>query len=449
MKKILLFGAGKSATCLIDYLLKEIKINDWHLIVCDADVDLAKLKIGSAENAVAVSINVEDEDSRKKLVRSADIVISMLPPTLHFLIAKDCVEFNKNLLTASYVDENIKNLEKEIADKKILFLCEMGLDPGIDHMSAMKMIHSIKKQGGIIESFISHCGGLIAPESDNNPWHYKVTWNPRNIVLAGKDGAEYLKENKNVKTSYRNVFRNCPPVNVIDNYPLCWYPNRDSLHYIDLYGLQGTSTFIRTTLRHPSFCRGWSKFVSIGLTDTEDFEQIKNCKTFENWFDVKTSRYTENKSSWNNYLQAYITDPYRNEFHRQLLYLGIESNVNLPTNFKSSADILQFILEKKLAITDGDKDMVVMLHEVEYAIEGKRSTIKSSLIVKGEDSLRTAMANTVGLPLGIATKLILQDKIKITGLHIPIVSEIYMPVLAELADNGIVFNEINLSGSRT
>ena len=448
MKKILLFGTGKSATFLIDYLLKEIKKNDWHLMVCDADLDLANSKIRSAENAEAVSINVKDENARKKLVASAEIVISMLPPTLHFLIAKDCVEFGKDLLTASYVDENIKSLEKEIADKKLLFLCEMGLDPGIDHMSAMRMIHSIKEKGGVINSFISHCGGLIAPESDNNPWHYKITWNPRNIVLAGKDGAEYLKDNKTVKISYRNIFRNCPPVHVIDSYPLCWYPNRDSLHYIDLYELNGISTFIRTTLRHPAFCRGWNKFVNIGLTDTTDIELIKDCKTFADWLGLKTSPYFTNKD-WNNYLQMYLMDPHKEEFNRQMVFLALRSKEPLPYNFKSSADILQYILEKKLTINENDKDMIVMLHELEYAIEGNRYTINSSLIVKGEDSLRTAMAKTVGLPLGIATKLILQDKIKITGLHIPIVAEIYKPVLDELEKNGIVFNESNLSGSRT
>jgi saccharopine dehydrogenase (NADP+, L-glutamate forming) len=305
------------------------------------------------------------------------------------------------------------------------------------------MINSIKAQGGVINSFISHCGGLIAPESDNNPWHYKITWNLRNIVLAGKDGAEYLKENKTVKIPYKSIFRNCPPVTVIDNYPLCWYPNRDSLHYIDLYGLQGISTFIRTTLRHPVFCRGWNKFVNIGLTDTSDHEQVKNCKTFETWFDVKTAPFTENKKDWNNYLQIYITDLYKNEFNRQMNFLGLESNDKLPDNYKSSADILQHLLEKKLAINPADKDMIVMLHEVEYTVNSQRSTVNSSLIVKGEDSLKTAMAKTVGLPLGIATKLILQDKIKLSGLHIPIVSEIYEPVLSELEEHGIKFDEFS------
>ena len=364
MKNILLFGAGKSATCLIEYLLNELKQNDWHLIVCDADLNLANSKISNAENAEAVSINVENEDSRKQLVRSADIVISMLPPTLHFLIAKDCVEFSKNLLTASYVDENIKSLEKEITDKKLLFLCEMGLDPGIDHMSAMKLIHTIKEKGGIITSFVSHCGGLIAPESDNNPWHYKITWNPRNIVLAGKDGAEYLKENKIVKIPYPSIFKDCPTVNVIDNYPLCWYPNRDSLHYIDLYELSGISTFIRTTLRHPAFCHGWNKFVNMGLTDTSDHDQIKNCVTFKEWFSNKA---------------ASISDEFKNEFMDQVDFLELESNKQLPENCKNSVDILQYILEKKLAIREDDKDMIVMLHEIEYTVNGQQSTIHSSL----------------------------------------------------------------------
>ena len=440
MKRILLFGAGKSTTCLIDYMVRELKKNDWYLIVCDADLDLAKSKIGSAENANAVSINVEDESERKKLVQSADIVISMLPPTLHFLIAKDCIEFSKNLLTASYVEENIKSLEKEISDKKLLFLCEMGLDPGIDHMSAMKMIHSIKEKGGIINSFVSHCGGLIAPESDNNPWHYKITWNPRNIVLAGKDGAEYLEANKNITVSYKLVFKNSPVVNLIEDYPLCWYPNRDSLHYIDLYGLQGISTFIRTTLRHPAFCRGWNKIVNMKLTATDDFESIKNCRTFADWLTVKTSPYFTNKD-WNNYLQLYLTDSFKNEFDRQIVFLGLRSKEPLPDNFKSSADILQYLLERKLAMSEDDKDMIVMLHEFGYEIGNKKYEVRSSLIVKGEDRLKTAMAKTVGLPLGIATKLILQNKIKITGLHIPIVAEIYEPVLAELANNGITFNE--------
>ncbi len=441
MKTILLFGAGKSATFLIKYLIEHAGENQWQLTVCDADKELALSKTNYAPNTSVVSFNIENENSRKELIASADIVISMLPPSLHLLIAKDCIAAGKNLLTASYIDENIRALEKDINENSLLFLCEMGLDPGIDHMSAMRMINSVKEKNGTITSFISHCGGLIAPESDNNPWHYKITWNPRNIVLAGRDGAEYLRDNKMVTVPYQSVFRNCPEVRIIDNYPLCWYPNRDSLHYIQTYALEGISTFIRTTLRHPAFTRGWNKFVNIGLTDTSDHEQIKDCKTFENWWDKKTSRFTDNQKDWNNYLQVYITDPFRNEFHRQLLFLGIETTDELPVGFTCSADILQHLIEKKLAIAPGDKDMIVMLHELDYLLEDKQYHLKSSLIVKGEDSLKTAMAKTVGLPLAIATKLILQDKIKLKGLHIPVSKEIYEPVLAELEEHGIRFIE--------
>ncbi len=452
MKRILLFGAGKSATSLIEYLVQQTSEYNWEVFVCDADLELARLKIGNAKNAKAVSIDVKNDAERIELILQADIVISMLPPALHFLIAKDCVAYNKNLLTASYIDDNIRSLKNEIENKGLLFLCEMGLDPGIDHMSAMQLINGIKQKGGKITSFISHCGGLIAPESDNNPWHYKITWNPRNIVLAGKDGAEYRKENSTVKISYKDIFKNCPAINLPDTYPLCWYPNRDSLDYIKLYNLQNATTFIRTTLRHPAFCRGWNKLVNIGLTAIDDYELIKDCKTFADWFTIKTAPFTENKKDWNNDLKLYLADPDEKEFTGQINYLGLQSNQPLPLHFTCSADILQSVLENKLAIQPQDKDMIIMLHELEYTLDDKPQKVTANLMVKGEDDLRTAMSKTVGLPLGIATKLILQDKIQLTGLHIPASVEIYEPVLAELEQNGIKFIEQeyshNLSGQK-
>ena len=443
MKNIVLFGAGKSATYLIDYLLKETLLNEWKLTVCDSNLALAQSKVGNAINANAVSILVENDAQRNALIRQADLVISLLPPELHFVVAKDCIVFNKHLLTASYVDENIKTLTKEIENKGLLFLCEMGLDPGIDHMSAMRIIESVKKKNGKITSFISHCGGLIAPESDNNPWHYKITWNPRNVILAGRDGAVYRKENNVINVPYLKIFNDCAAVNVPGLNALAWYPNRDSLSYIALYALDEIPTFIRTTLRYPSFCRGWNKLVGIGCTSTNDLEEIKHCKTFEEWFDVKVSPFVKDDKNWNNYLQMYVTDPYRQEFSSQVDFLGLRSAKNLAPGFTCSADILQYCLESKLSMSANDKDMIVMLHEIEYIVDGQRSTVNSSLIVEGEDSLRTAMAKTVGLPLGIAAKLILQQKIRLTGLHIPIAPEIYEPVLSELEQHRIKFIETN------
>ncbi|KAA9034658.1 saccharopine dehydrogenase [Ginsengibacter hankyongi] len=431
MKNILLFGAGKSATCLIDYLCAATEENNWLLVVCDADLQLAQSKIQNCNNANAVSIDVSDEEKRIELIKEADIVISMLPPHLHFLVANDCLNFSKHLLTASYIDEKIKKLNKQIEAKGLLFLCEMGLDPGIDHMSAMKIFDQIKKHGGKITSFKSHCGGLVSPESDDNPWHYKITWNPANIVMAGSSGAIYKMNGSTVTIPYHKIFDDNEVVDVPGLFPLAWYPNRDSLSYIDTYGLQHADTFIRTTLRHASFCRGWNIIVNSGLTDLNDYEEIKNCKTYNEWF-VKKS--IKRKS-------LIADDANHTEFDEQANYLSLRSNDIIEPPIKSSASLLQNILEKKLAMQPHDKDMIVMLHEIDYEIDRERKGIKSCLIVKGDDQQRTAMAKTVGLPLGIAAKLILQDKIKLTGLHIPVAQEIYEPVLAELELNQIKFNE--------
>ncbi len=431
MKKILIFGAGKSATCLIDYLCRQCEENNWMLIVCDSDLLLAQSKVAHCKNANAMSIDVSDDVKRTGMIRDADIVISMLPHHLHFLVAIDCVDNGKHLLTASYIDEKIKQLGDQITQKKLLFLCEMGLDPGIDHMSAMKMINDIKNDGGKIESFKSHCGGLISPESDNNPWHYKITWNPGNIVMAGASGAVYKIDGQVKKVAYKDVFRDCKTVAVPGLSTFAWYPNRDSLAYIDTYGLNDIKTFIRTTLRHPAFCRGWNNIVNMGLTNTNDFEEIKNCKTYSEWYPQKIAN------------AKFIISENVNEFIEQVDFLGLRNDEPIETTVKNSAHVLQEALEKKLAMQPHDKDMIVMLHEIVYEIKGKKREIRSCLIVKGEDEKHTAMAKTVGLPLGIAAKLILLDKIKLTGLHIPVIPEIYEPILSELETNGIQFkNEI-------
>lgn len=431
MKTILVFGAGKSATCLIDYLCTACEENSWNLLVCDSDLLLAQSKINECKTAKAVSINVSDEEKRMELIKVADIVISMLPPHLHFLVAKDCLSFSKHLLTASYIDEKIKKLNKQIEEKGLLFLCEMGLDPGIDHMSAMKFFDQIKNQSGKITSFKSHCGGLVSPESDDNPWHYKITWNPANIVMAGSSGAVYKLNGSIVTIPYHKIFTDNEVVNVPGLFPLAWYPNRDSLTYIDTYGLQDADTFIRTTLRHASFCHGWNIIVNSGLTDLNDYDEIKNCKTYNEWFLQKSGK---RKS-------LIANDEIKTEFDKQANYLGLRSNDIIEPPIKNSALLLQNILEQKLAMQPHDKDMIVMLHEIDFEIDSVIKGIKSCLIVKGDDQQRTAMAKTVGLPLGIAAKLILQGKIKSTGLHIPVVKEIYEPVLAELELNQIKFNE--------
>jgi len=441
LKTILLLGAGKSATVLIDYLLLEAQNNGWKIIIADADKNQVLSKINNSPLAEAVQIDITKDEQRAMLIQKADIVISMMPPALHFLVAKDCVEYGKNLLTASYVDDQIKSLKTEIENKRLLFLCEMGLDPGIDHMSAMKMIDAIKAEGGTITSFKSHCGGLIAPESDNNPWHYKISWNPRNIILAGSAGAVYKENYEIIEEEYYTVFENCESIAFPELGELAWYPNRDSISYIPIYKLEETENFIRTTLRFPAFCRGWDYIVSLGLTDTEDHDNIMDCETFADWLERKLYLVEDREMDLQEYAELYVHKNYHDELINQFDFLGLASNNKLPKAAQSSADILQFAAETKLVMQPQDKDMIVMLHEIEYKKESTNYKVQSYLKVIGEDSLRTAMAKTVGLPLGIAAKLILNGTIKLTGLQIPAAKEIYEPVLKELEQYNIKFTE--------
>ncbi|GAB2809944.1 saccharopine dehydrogenase family [Ferruginibacter profundus] len=441
MKTLLLFGAGKSATVLIDYLLQQAPSGNWKIIIADADKNQVLAKTNNSPLAEAVQIDITKGEQRAELVQRADIVISMMPPALHFLVAQDCVTYSKNLLTASYVDDQIRNLQSEIDNKGILFLCEMGLDPGIDHMSAMKMIDAIKSKGGAISSFKSHCGGLIAPVSDNNPWHYKISWNPRNIILAGSAGAVYKENGEIIEEEYQTVFENCELVAFPELGTLAWYPNRDSLSYMPTYTLENAETFIRTTLRYPAFCRGWDYIVNLGLTDTEDYDNIMDCETFADWLERKLYLVEDSEMTLEEYVDLYVHEDYHQEILSQFNFLGLNSNNKLPKAAQCSADILQFVAESKLAMQPQDKDMIVMLHEIEYQMQATKYKVQSWLRVEGTDSLRTAMAKTVGLPLGIAAKLILNGTITLTGLQIPTAKEIYEPVLKELELMDIKFTE--------
>jgi saccharopine dehydrogenase-like NADP-dependent oxidoreductase len=476
-----------------------VQAHQWQLTVADNNLELALSKTGGAPATQAVAVNVENETERTALIAQADIVISLLPPTLHFLVATTCVELGKNLLTASYIDDKIGSLAPQIKNKGLLFLCEMGLDPGIDHMSAMQLIHRIKAGGGNITAFRSHCGGLVAPENDSNPWHYKISWNPRNVVLAGKAGAVFKENSTSIQVPYEELFDPNKVVNIPELGLLAYYPNRDSLGYIPVYHLEEATTFIRTTLRYPEFCFGWKNIIELKLTDEEPqydtdgmtlqqfFQLHFNTHGFSSWIERQlTARVAKTKQLLEKLQQLLeaekeVSEADRRELQdfmmvddqgklmdinleevktkaaasvagqmheanlsmKQLLFLGMDDNETLINKgLCSAADVLQFALEQKLALEKEDKDMIVMLHEITYeTAAGDQEQVTSTLIVKGEDQLRTAMAKTVGLPLGIAAKLILQKKIQLTGLHIPIVEAIYHPVLEELKEHGVIFME--------
>lgn len=438
MKTILLFGAGKSATVLIDYLKKLATNGFCNIIIADADLQLLKNKINDNQLVRIHQVDINNKLSRNNLIDKADVVISLMPPSLHYLVATSCIELKKHLLTASYVDDAIKKLAPEINNAGILFLYEMGLDPGIDHMSAMQLIHQIHNNGGKITSFKSHCGGLVAPESDDNPWHYKISWNPRNIVLAGKAGAVYLENGITKKQNYTELFKDCSQTEITEMGILAYYPNRDSLSYITMYGLKNLQTFVRTTLRHPDFCKGWQQIIDLKLTNEEPFYETSDL-TVTIFLEQHLKRFD-------------LKDSYQKIFNlntiNQVDFLFKNDATIINKGFCSAAEVLQFIIEYKLLLQKSDKDMIVMQHEIEYeVIKSKlletrfKKQVFSTLIVKGEDNIRTAMAKTVGLPLGIAAKLIIEEKIALKGLHIPIMAEIYSPVLQELKNWGIEFEE--------
>ena len=437
MKRILVVGAGLSATSLIDYLLEKSDINNWQITVADYDYNLALQKVNNHHNGKALEFDVFDVEQRNDAIRDADIVVSMLPASMHVLLAEDCVIQGVNMITASYVSEEIKALDEKAKEKGVLLLNEIGLDPGIDHLSAKKIIDEIQEQGGQITLFKSFCGGLVAPEYDNNPWNYKFTWNPRNVVLAGQGTAQFIRNKQLKYIPYGKLFSRTDLIEVLDEGQFEGYANRDSLSYRETYNLKDIPTMFRGTLRRPGFSEAWDVFVQLGMTD--DSFKISNLsemtwREFTNSFLVYDDvRSVEDK------LQSYFSVD--QNILDKLAWLGLFEDKMIGLEEGSPAQVLQHLLEDKWALQSDDKDMIVMQHLFDYTLNAKSYHLKSSLVLRGKDQAHTAMSMTVGLPVAIATELILNGKISLTGVRIPIDKEIYLPVLEKLKEFGIDFVE--------
>ncbi len=428
MKKVLILGAGKSSTVLIEYMLKNSSAYNWQIIVADIDINIAQQKISGSKKAKAIYFNVNDQKQLNKNVAKADAVISLLPASMHLPVAKACVKFKKHFISASYVSDEMLKLHEDAVSAGIILLNEMGLDPGIDHMSAMRMIDEIKNLGGKITAFESYTGGLIAPESDDNPWHYKFTWNPRNVVVAGQGTAKFLWKNQFKYIPYHKLFTRYDIINIDGYGEFEGYPNRNSLQYKNIYGLQDAGTIVRGTLRKRGFCDAWNVFVQLGMTDDSYLLDVDNFS----WNDFTASFLPPNadKSTEEN-LASYLGVDSKNILEK-LVWLGLFSDekTNMPQS--TPAYILLKLLEKKWKLNSGDKDMCVMTHIVEYTLDSEVLQRQSNMVVIGDDELHTAMAKTVGLPLGIAAKMILNGEIVRTGVVIPVTADIYIPVLQEL-----------------
>lgn len=442
MKNILVLGAGRSASSLIKYLLENSIAESWKVTVTDVSEDMAIKKTGGHPNARAIAFDANDKEQRIREIGNADIVISMLPPAMHIKIAKDCITLQKHMVTASYVSEEMKKLNGKAKKAGIVIMNEIGVDPGIDHLSAMRVIDEVKEAGGKMIQFESFTGGLVAPESDNNPWNYKFTWNPRNVVLAGQGTAvKFIQENQYKYIPYHKLFRRTEIIDIEGYGKFEGYANRDSLKYRELYGLEGIPTIYRGTLRRPGFSRAWDIFVQLGLTDDSYIMEGSEQMTYRQYLNSFLAYHPTDSVEIKLMMYMHL-DQDDTVIMDKLKWLGLFDNTKkIGLKDATPAQILQHILEQKWKLEENDKDMIVMWHKFIYELNGKKYDREASLIVIGDDQVFTSMAKTVGLPVGIATRLILNGTIHAPGVHIPVKKEIYQPVLKELEANGILFKE--------
>ncbi len=438
MKHILIFGAGRSCNTLIRYLAANADEFDWKINI----FDIRESKSENSERVIYSVMNVKDETARDLQVKNADLVISMLPARFHKYVAKSCVKFSKNLLTASYETDELTAFRGDVQKKGLFFLNECGLDPGLDHMSAMNLIDRIKNNGHTLLAFESFTGGLVAPESDDNPWNYKFSWNPRNVVVAGQEGpAKFIQNGKYKYIPYNRLFRRTELIEIDDFGMFEGYANRDSLKYIGQYNLQGIPTIYRGTLRRPGFCRAWNVFVQLGLTDDSYYiENVENM-TYREFINSFLYYHPSDSVEVKLYRAMHIDQD--SDIIRKMKWIGIFDNTKIGLKKATPAQILEHILKQKWQLHPNDKDMVVMWHKFIYRDAKTKLPVKltSSLVVLGEDSEHTAMSKTVGLPLAVAAKLVLTGNLKLKGMFIPTHKLIYKPVLQELEQHGIKFKE--------
>ena len=439
MKHILLLGAGRSTLSLIEYLLKHAAIQDWHLKVADMNVDWAREKFQGNSRASVEEFYIQDESQRRQLVHEADLIISMLPARFHPLVAACCLTYNKPLFTASYTSSEIRAMDEEVRSKGLLFLMECGLDPGLDHMSAMRVIDHIRRSGNQLTGFESFTGGLLSPSQDENPWGYKFTWNPRNVVLAGSGGAKFIQNGTYKYIPYHKLFKRIEIIHIPGHGRFEGYANRDSLRYLDVYKLQNVKTLYRGTLRPLAFCKAWDVFVQLGATD--DSFEMENVEGMTHRDFINSFMYYNPRDSVELKLAHYMQLGWEGDTMNLLKWLGIFDEEPIGLKQGTPAQILEHILKKKWTLVPSDRDLIVMYHKFNFIEGDQEKEIRSHMVIQGKDQLHTGMAKTVGLPLGIAVRLYLEGKLSVTGVQIPIIPELYDPILDELEREGVRFEE--------
>jgi len=441
MRNILIIGAGKSSSSLIKYLLDKSSEENLHLVVGDLSIEDINKRIQKHQNLTIIQLDVFNKTQRESAIKKADIVISMLPARFHLEVAKECIKFQKNMVTASYISDEMNALDADVKKNNLVFMNEIGVDPGIDHMSAMQVIDKIHAKGGNILLFESFTGGLVASESDNNLWNYKFTWNPRNVVTAGQGGAAmFIQEGTYKYIPYHKLFRRTEFLQINGSGKFEAYANRDSLKYRSIYGLKNIPTMYRGTIRKVGFSRAWNTFIQLGMTDdTYTIEDSENMsyRDFTNLFLAYSPT-----DSVELKLRSYLKIDQDDIMWEKLIELDIfNPTKRIGLKNATPAEILQKILSDKWTLSEDDKDMIVMHHKFGFELNGKKQQIESSMVAIGENQTYTAMAKTVGLPVAIAALKILNGEIKTPGVQRPITKEVYEPILKELESYGISFTE--------
>lgn len=441
-----MFGAGRSSSTLLEYLINNSAKENWSILLISNNLQSIPANFNNVDNISCAHGDVTDSEFVSNNIKESDIVISMLPARFHMQVATACLNYGKNLITASYISPEMKALNSQAKTKGLLFLNECGLDPGLDHMSAMKIIHEIQNKGGVLKGFESFTGGLVAPESDNNPWNYKFTWNPRNVVLAGQGGAAmFIQENTYKYIPYQKLFRRTELISIEGHGKFEGYANRDSLKYRSLYGLENISTLYRGTLRKQGFCKAWDCLIQLGMTDDSYIIQNLENMSYREFTNLFLSFHPTDSVEIK--LKSYLgirQDDFK--IWEQLEFIGLFETTKIGLKEGTPAQVLQKILEEKWSLSPEDKDMIVMWHQFKYEINGVKKQKQASMVVTGIDQEKTAMAITVGLPVGIATKLILNGEITQTGVQLPLEPGIYNPILNELEQKyQISFTEKDVS----
>ncbi len=438
MPNILVLGAGRSAACLIDYLGQWAAAHAARLVVADANLTQAARAIRDFSTAASIALDVDDQVATRQAVAAADVVVSLLPPHLHLRVAQHCLAEGRHLLTASYVTPDMEALDADARRAGLIFLNECGLDPGLDHLSAMHLLDSLRREGAAITAFRSYCGGLVAPAYDNNPWQYKFTWNPRNVVLAGSGGAvRFRRDGADRFIPYHQLFARTETVAVAGYGDFEAYANRDSLRYAVPYGLADVPTLLRGTLRRPGFGAAWHLLVQLGFTDDSYALPSRPARTYA---DLLRAFLPPGRGPLRAQLAAWAGLPPDAPAIERIAWLGLCDDLPVPLAAPTPAQALQARLEACWALGADDHDMIVMQHAVTYVQAGQAHQRTSNLVVEGTTA-RTAMAQTVGWPLGMATRLVLEGKVTTPGVQIPTTAAWYEPVLAELRERGVAFEE--------